>query len=130
MAAKIAARVIDRSRAAGILIKDVDDNHPFSAYINSMVGFNIMDLDRDFSFRPATALTIEELSTMAESRQLRLPSRSLVHIEALSKNAIDSNPQALVTRAQFAEWIAAVITYKKKWEKLAKELREGPLAAN
>ncbi|MEZ4534679.1 MAG: S-layer homology domain-containing protein [Cyanobacteriota/Melainabacteria group bacterium] len=64
MAAKIAARVIDRSRAAGILIKDVDENHPFSAYINSMVGFNIMDLDRDFSFRPATALTIEELSTM------------------------------------------------------------------
>ncbi|MCB9468813.1 MAG: FAD-dependent oxidoreductase [Candidatus Obscuribacterales bacterium] len=130
MAAKIAARVIDRSRSAGILIKDVDENHPFSAYINSMVGFNIMDLDRDFSFRPAAALTIEELSTMAESRQLRLPSRSLVHIEALSKSELDSNPQALVTRAQFAEWIAAVITYKKKWEKLAKELREGPLAAN
>lgn len=123
MVAKIISRVLDISKSANLLIKDVDEDHPFATFIYQVVHKDLMRLDQDFSFRPSAPLTASELQTIAQSRHLHLPARTTVHVSLLADT---TNLQAPVTRAQFAEWIAAVIDYKKRWYKLAKQLREGP----
>lgn len=113
MIAKIISLVVNKTKFAPNLIADVPDNHPFSDYVNQMIQLNLMHLDANYKFRPANPITVTELNEIAQSRYLKIPAKNMLHVSVLTDPEVSQN--AMVTRAQFAEWIYAVITYKKKW---------------
>jgi len=75
----------------------------------------ILEADSQGKVRPDDYLTISELSKMAKNSLLRLPNHRNVFIEVLSPERIESAPQELVTRSEFALWLALFVDYKKLW---------------
>lgn len=126
MVAKIVTLILDKTKTSTSLIADVADNHPFASFVNQALHLNLMQLDQNFRFRPGQPLLVEDLKAMSNSRYLKIPHRMQLHVDALVNS--DLSARDPITRAQFAEWIYYVITYKKKWKDILRNQQAVPAA--
>ncbi|MBZ0187253.1 MAG: FAD-dependent oxidoreductase, partial [Candidatus Obscuribacterales bacterium] len=119
-AAHVLARLIKEKNAKSLFIADIDEDSEDYQAILEVVSAALMTLDDYGNFNPEDLFSVGDFSICAKNRSFRLPRHQSIFIDALEADEeTNGNEYVELTRAHFAQWLYAVVTYKKKWNDLA-----------
>jgi hypothetical protein len=116
--AVIMRALMPKTKYSKFTLSDVALAEPGYEPLSFCASKGILEAGEQGNIRPDANLTISELAKMAKNALLRLPHHRNVFIEVLSAERIESAPLELVTRSEFALWLALLVDYKKLWHEI------------
>ncbi|MGD9680425.1 MAG: FAD-dependent oxidoreductase [Candidatus Obscuribacterales bacterium] len=120
-AAQILDRLIKDRKPKSSFIADIDEDAPEYDYVARVVNAGLMELDDMGNFNPEDLFSQGDFAICARSKTFRLPRHQSVFLDSLDDEHREENGHDYleISRAEFAQWLYTVVSYKKKWDDLA-----------